>query len=345
MIIRLKTESLRQFQKRAVQLTTNTLLPILTNLKLSYSGDICTLTKNNIGAVIVGQVEATGDACNILISERIFFAIVSSSKQEFIEIQVEADRILIIDSDKTYLPIEDVAQFVNPPEYSSEADAFKFDKDHLKAIRIASNFTNDLPSAGFMQFVHTSGENIFAFHTNYFYINGSFKGLPVASLRSEEIKILSEIDEIEFMDLPNHHVFFTPGYEYIFTKTEAAMPKLDAVFASLNLPGKNFTCNTSDLVDFIQRANLISESEIAQCSITPAGMFLQLRIDDANYSRSNERLISSTGEPDEWVFNSRVLLNPMRAIPYEILNAKTNRNYLIIQAGNEWYSFAGMSKS
>ncbi len=62
MMIRLKTESLRQFQKRATQLTTNTLLPILTNLKLSYSGDICTLTKNNIGAVIVGQVEATGDA-------------------------------------------------------------------------------------------------------------------------------------------------------------------------------------------------------------------------------------------------------------------------------------------
>ena len=94
----MKTESLRQFQKRATQLTTNTLLPILTNLKLSYSGDICTLTKNNIGAVIVGQVEATGDACNILINERIFFAIVSSSKQEFIEIQVEEDRILIIES-------------------------------------------------------------------------------------------------------------------------------------------------------------------------------------------------------------------------------------------------------
>lgn len=345
MMIKLNVESVRQFQKRAAQIQTNTLFPVLTNLKLHYSGDICTLTKNNIGAVIVGQVEATGDACNILINERIFFAIVTSSKQTEIEIQIEADRILIIDSDKTCLPIEDVAQFINPPEYSHDAQVFKFEKDHLKAIRIASNFTNDLSSSGFMQFVHVSGENIFAFHTNYFYINGSFTGLPVASLQAEEIKILEGVDTIEFMDLPNHHIWFTPGYEYIFTKTEAAMPKLDTVFTSLNLPGKNFTCNTSDLVDFIQRANLVSDSEIAQCSMTPAGMFLQLKIDDANYSRSNERLISSTGEPDEWTFNSRVLLNPMRAIPYEILNAKTNRNYLIIQAGQEWYSFAGMSKT
>lgn len=65
MNIKLRTDSLREFQKRATQIQTNTLLPILTNLKLSYSEDICTLTKNNIGAVIVGQVEATGDACNI----------------------------------------------------------------------------------------------------------------------------------------------------------------------------------------------------------------------------------------------------------------------------------------
>jgi len=53
-MIKLKTESVREFQKRATQISTNTLLPILTNLKLSYSGDICTLTKNNIGAVIGG---------------------------------------------------------------------------------------------------------------------------------------------------------------------------------------------------------------------------------------------------------------------------------------------------
>lgn len=344
-MIKLSTSSLREFQKRAAQISTNTLLPILTNLKLNYNGQVCTMTKNNIGAVIVGQVEATGDPCQLLINERIFMAIVTSSKKEFIEIQVEGEQLLIVDDDKTYLPIENIAEFPNPPEYNSQAEAFKFEKDHIKAIKIASNYTNEIESAGFMKFVHISGENIFAFHTNYFYINGSFSNLPVVSLRSEEVNILQDIEQIEFMDLPNHHIFFIPGYEYIFTKSEAAMPKLDSVFASLNLPGKSFTCNTSELIDFIQRANLISESPISECSMKPAGMFLELKLNDANYSRSNERLISCTGSPDEFTFNSRLLLNPFRAIPYEILNAKTNRNYLIIQAGNEWYSFAGMNKN
>jgi len=342
--IKLNVQSVRDFNKRAQQISTNTILPILSNLKLYYDGSICTLTKNNISAVLVGQVQADGDPITVLINERIFMAIVMSSKLETIEIQV-AEQILIIDSDKTYLPIENIQEFVNAPEYSSEGEIVKFNKDHIKAINIASNYTNDLESAGFMRFVHISGENIFAFHTNYFYINGSFSNLPVVSLRAEEIKILAEIESIEFIDLPNHHVFFIQGYEYIFTKTEAAMPKLDTVFASLVMPGKEFTCRVDELIDFIQRANLVSESEVAQCSMIPAGVFLQLRIDDSNYSRSNERLISCTGEPDEWTFNSRVILNPMRAIPYEILNAKTNRNYLIIQAGNEWYSFAGMSKN
>lgn len=345
-MLQLKTDSLKEFQKKAQQIQANTLLPILSNLKLVMTEDgICTIIKNSINSICIGVVEGVGAAGSYLINERIFFSIVGTSKKEVIEVGIHEGQILIQDDDKTFLPIENPDDYPNPPEYNSNIDCFKFSNEHIRAIGIASNYINESETSGPFQFVHMKEENIFAFHINYFYINGGFKSLPSASFRNEETAIITQLIDVEFMDLPNHHIFFSPGYTYIFTKAETNIMDISSVIGRLNLAGKNFTCNTEEFNNFVQRANSISESPVATCSLNPAGLFVKLQLNDANFSRSNERMIACTGEPDEFTFNSRLIAGAMKAIPFQTLNAKTNQNCLIINNDKEWFCFVGMSKN
>jgi DNA polymerase III sliding clamp (beta) subunit (PCNA family) len=345
-MITLYTESLRAFQKKSQQIATNTLLPILSNLKLEFDGNVCTITKNALNSIVIGQVAATGEPGLFLINERVLFsAILANTSKESISLHVEGNQLIITDEDKTYLPLESPFDFPNPPPYNRDSETLKLTNQHLTAIGIAGKYINDVETAGHMQCVHMSGENIFAFHPNYFYINGGFSNLPAASFRSQETKIIGELENVEFLDLPNHHIFFTPGYEYVFTKTESAMPALEGVFASLRLQGADISFSAGDLINFCQRANSVSESEIATCSLAPDGVFVKLKLNDVNYSRSNERFITCVGVPEEFTFNSRLILEPLKAIPHKQLKGKTLRNYLIVNEGDEWFCFAGMAKA
>lgn len=339
-MLKLQTASLREFQKRANQIPANTLLPILSNLKIDVT-ETCVITKNSINSICMGLVEFEGERQQLLVPERILFAVLSVTQDEWITID---KGVIKSGSDTVGFTEENIKDFPNPPAIPDQP-SFLLTKENIKSISVASGFVNDHLDAGTFGLVHLSGDSIFAFHPNYFYINESFKDLPTVGFNPDEIAVISAQESIEFLDLPNHHIFFTAHYTYIFIKSEAQTPKLQQVMERLRLPGKPFTCNKYELVNFISLANNVSESEIATCSITQDGLFAKLLMNDASYGRNNERIVTISGELDEFTFNSRVIANAIKSIPYEVLNAKTNQNCLIIQSENEWFCFIGMSKS
>ena len=338
-MIKLQSASLREFQKQASQIQSNTLLPILGNLKIEVT-DVCAVTKNSISAICIGQVIHEGETQKILVPERILFAALAVTQDEWITID---NGVIKFGSDTIQFTPEDVNVFPLSPTIPDQPP-FVLAKEHIKAIGIAAEYINQGQNAGSFGFVHLAEESIFAFHPNYFYINNSFTGLPTTGFSKDEAAVICSKESIEFLDLQNHHVFFTPGYTYIFTKAEIATPKLTQVVDRLRLPGKSFTCNKGELVNFLNLANTVSESEIATCTMDRSGLFARLLMNDQNYGRGNERIMTVTGELDEFTFNSRLIITSMKSIPYETLNAKTNQNCLIIQAGEEWFCFIGMSK-
>lgn len=338
-MLKLQTASLRDFQKQASQILSNTLLPILSNLKVDVT-DVCTITKNAINAVCIGQVVHEGEKQQLLIPEKILFAALNITTDEWITID---GGVIKFGSDTIQFTDEDINTFPLSPVIPDQPQ-FLLTKEHIKSIGIASEYINVAQNAGSFSFVHLGGDAIFAFHPNYFYINSSFSGLPTTGFNKDEALVINSKDQIEFLDLPNHHIFFIPGYTYIFTKNEMASPKLAQIIERLKLPGKSFTCNKNELVNFLNLANTVSESEIAACTLNQDGLFAKLLMNDHNYGRNNERTMTITGELDEFTFNSRLIINALKSVPYEILNAKTNQNCLIIQAGEEWFCFIGMSK-
>lgn len=354
-MITLNKQSILDFQKRVAFISRNELLPILANLKLEWVEDHWELTKNNLQAVCIGRVNATGEPASVLLDERIFFGFVATTKSEQITIEVGAMVVVSDGSTKVELPIEDATHY--PPSPAIPADTpLQLTEQHLRAIRIASSFTSPGETAGNFQFVHTGVNGIFGFHNNFFYINTAFEGLPELVLRSDECEVITATEGVGLLDLPNHHIFFNGGYTYIFTKSEGKQLNITGVVDRLKLPGKDVTLAKDGLIDFCSVANIVSETPLATCLMEPAGGgLLKLSLKDANYNRGTDRVLPATGEPDAFAFNSRLLAPVLRAMPYEVLEAKTNSNCFIVGgkggAGNglgsetnEWFCFIGLQR-
>lgn len=341
-MLKLSTKSLRDFQKRISGIQPYNNLPILKNLKVSVSNELCLVTKNEINSICIGQIDFEGDDCEILINERVLFALLNVTKDEWIEVN---EKYLKSGIDKIPITFEPIDNYPNPPEISDQATV-KLSKDSIKAIDIAKSYTSDMDNQTQYQFVHLNNDAIYAFHSHYFYINNSFANLPLAQLTKEECNIITSQDEVDFLDLPNHHVFFIPGYTYIFTKSEEIKININPVVTKLQIPASSFICSKSEIMDFITLANSVSESQIATCTLS--GKLLSMN--DASYNRGNERSLNIEGDVDEFIFNSRLIAIPFKAIPYSTIKGKVNMNNLIISGSdddecNEWFCFLGMSKS
>lgn len=360
-IITLQTSSVRDFQKRVQFIKTNDIIPILRNIKLQFSTEIgWQLVKNNFNEVCIGKVQATGEPATILLDERIFFGLITTAKSEVITLEV-ADGVLLItiDGQKTDLTIEDPALFPPEPIFPTDEPPLQLTDKHLRAIKIASNFVTPGETSGNFQFVHLTPENgIFGWHNNFFYINSAFanKGLPEVQLRPQECEVICATDGVGMLNMDRHHVFFNGGYTYIFTKSEGKRLDITGIVDRLKLPGHDIKVDRSGVIDFCYTANLVAESPTADCLISPmGGAIVKFSLRDAAYNRGTERSLPCQGEPEPFIFNSRLILPVLNAIPYETLDGKTNSNCLIIggkqgsgngvaQEIDEWFCFIGLQK-
>jgi len=340
MMLKLNTKSLQAFFSKAAKIQRSTQLPILSYLKLSFDNKIATLTKSNLEATIIGQIEYEGDGSDMLIDENDLQISASNATSEFIDVEFinnvgKFDVVLKYNKVKKVTPSDDINLFPAMPEIK-ESEIIKLTSDHLKAIEKASHFSGESEALSFVQITPAA---IAAFSQQSFYINTNFNELPAVLLRPDEIKVLPN-NELEFSDLERHHVFYVPGFTYIFTKIEGKAAPVDAVLSRLKQPGKDFTFDPFELISFCNEANATSKSEISTCTMNGSS----LSLNDAAYSRSIDAEYNCEGEPDEFTFNSRSVLSGLKALPTGKVNAKTNQNCLIINDNQEWYCFIGMAK-
>lgn len=342
-MIILQTQSLRDFAERTKYISRNNLIPILSNLHLRNKDGLWLLTKNNLAATCEFRVEAEGDPATILLDERILMGFLQTTKAATFKITHDTNITLDDGVTQIQFQAEDPANFPLP-NIEDVGELRVLHKDILDAIGIARNFLYETEAGGNFRYVHVNGSYISGFHNNYFYVNNQFKDLPLFLLSKEEADIVSALGVVEYGSTETKNYFFTPGCTYVFAKTEYRPPKLETVLERLQAQGKDFTFKREELLDFINVANIVTENPVAGCAMTPQGPFMMLKLTDANFARGTDRQVAVTGTFDEFNFNSRLLAAPLRAVPYEILLAKTNQNCLIITGNNEYFCFIGMQK-
>lgn len=357
MKITINKKSLIDFQKRSSFMKPNKILPILSNVLISNAGSGWNITKTNLSAVVSGPIEVEGDLAALLIDERILFGFISKKKSDSITIERASGstQFTISDGDtKVKLPIEDPAHFPKTPEFKN-ADITQLDTGHLRSFDIAMNFAKKDEMSGNYHFVHcVPGVGIFATDGFCFYLNTAFMDMPAAFLSIEECEAISSFDSVGFINADRHHIYFNSGYTYIFTKAEGKALNISQVAERLKLEGNAFTIQKSALIDFCNDANLVSESATTICVISSIDGGINLSMKDANFNRDIERSIELNGQPETFSFNSKLFAQPINAVPYETLKAKTNQNCLIFEGTgglggglgsevNEWFCFLGLA--
>lgn len=346
-MIKLNTNSLREFQKRASVIERNTLLPVLSNLKIEVD-EVCLVTKSSLNVVCCGQVVHEGGKQSLLVDERILFSLLSTTSAEWLTIERDGKGLLLSDGkDKISLSTEPVENFPPNPEYDSEAESFMLEKKHIEAITIGRSYVVDSETSGTKQFVHMRGSLIFAIHDNFFYINNSFENLPDAMFTPEETAIIAQHEKLQMAQTERHLILFADdGYTFIFTKPEGSTLNAEGLLSRIVTPGKNFSILKDELVNFCNLANTVSESPVATCTMSQDGLFVKLQMNDKNYERNNHRLVVCEGEVGEFNFNSRLITSALKAIPYGTVQGKTLQNNMILNYnGEEWFCFIGMQKN
>lgn len=343
-MIKLKKQSLQEFQKLTSRMKPNTLLPSLRYLKLELIEGKNLVTKSNIGLTCLAEIDGAYDKSyeTLLLDERILFAFIADSQGDEVIIRIGDKLINLSDGvNNINLPKDDASNYPKMPSPVEEA-SYVITKDHIAAIRIARKFVNDSESAGNFQFIHLYPNYIAAFNTHFFYVNNKFDDLPEAMLSPEQADVVGTFEQdLQFEATDNHYFFISPTVKYIFTRMEGSSLDVSNVVDRLKLDGKNFTLLRPELVNFCSIANVVSETAITDCTLMPPN---KLKMVDANFSRAFQRDITTTGKFDEFSFNARIVTEPIRVIPFDQLQCKTVQNCLIITGDEEWYCFMGMQK-
>lgn len=347
-MITLSVEQLKDFQRRTQYIQRNTQLPSLSYIKLHTQNGKHYLTKNNLRCACVALVRGHTNLKEyepLLIDDRILMNFINITKSLDITISFDENHIKLTDGKNDIkFQREDFKNFPATPSYGAAQTKFIFTKSHLDAIAIARNFLLDSESGGNFRFIHVSNSGISAFHTNYFYVNNQFSDLPTLRIDKEMADVITTVPELKFADNGNHYFFLATDMIYIFTQQEGNSPNLDNIYSRLKTPGKNFSCNKEDVIEFCDVANMVTESKMADCRIEPNGKALNFKLLDVSYNRNVDRHVDYEGDsPDEFNFDSKLLGAPLRAIPYDKLKGKTVQNTLIIEGNNEWFAFMALA--
>ncbi len=346
-MIQLSIARLQDFQKRTQYIQRHTTLPMLSYLKLHVENGNFHLTKNNLAAIcvmVVGE-NAPPDTPTLLLDDRILFSYLSAAAAKQITITWTDKEIQLTDGKQPVtFQRQDPTDFPRTPEFNEATNEYKMPTELLATLAVAKNFVNDSETAGNQKFIHLRGEYVFAMSTNCFFLCNRFKDLPELRLDKQQADILSGLQEVEFGSIGNHYFFLAGDSIFIFTKQEGQSPAaISNIHERLRLPGKEFQIMRDELTSFCNVANMVSEGPLVPCSMVPAGPVCSLRMVDASFNRGTSRDVMVTGTFDQFNFDSRLFQTPMKAIPYEILEAKTNQNNFIITGQDEYFCFIGMA--
>lgn len=346
-MIQIKIESLKTFLRNTAAISRNDLLPILRNIKIHQDAEgKFYATKNNIQVVCIHPIEATGELQDpVLIDQAVMSGLVEQSVGETVTLKVEGGTLTWDNNGVTELPLEDYTNYPLPSDAPDPADAKLISQEVMDAIGSARHYVNQSASAANFRFVCVNNKHVSAFHGQYFYVGLLKEEAAQLMLSREECDIILGLQQVTHNAAERQNYFYSNvGATYIFGKPEERPHKLDAVLKGLADPGgKQFTMPKQDWVSFCTKANIVNQSETALCSLLPNGEF---KMEDGNFSRKQQNKSALVGTADEFKFNSKLIAAPLKAVPYETLQCKTNQNFLIIrnEESSEYFTFIGMQK-
>lgn len=337
----LKKFQLQDFSKHASGISGGG-LPIFSYIRLAKDG---TLSKTNQAISVSYQIDIEGEAEDILLDERTLFNLVNKSNSDVITIKVEDKAVLISDKiNHLNHAREEFSMFPNLPAIPTDSTPMKVTAPIINTIKIARSFIASDDNAANFRAVHIKDNFISAFNFHLFYIKEFKFKFPHVILMDEFCDIITQYSSADFWETQHHYFYrFSSKLMFAFTKTEYTTPDVNTRVDILrNVNTDSFVMKKSDITDFCELANNLTDSKQVICSFAEDpkhGSVLMLQ--DNDYAKGVKREIKVEGVISQFNFNSKKVIGAFKALPEEALKCTIYNNGLIINQNDYWACFMG----
>lgn len=336
--MQLSTQKLKEFRAATANIKQNSLYPALAYL-LIKGGKIYKSSMDTFCSMDIAAEET------VMLEQKGLFAFLDYSKSETITINI-GKSIELTDANKkrAELPLMDPDSFPVMPVADPEAVFSKLDKQHIDAMFISTNFASELDTATNLRFVHLKSNYISAFDMFKLYFEDFGQELPSMLLLPDEVKILSQFQEIEAASSGNNNFFKVGNFMFSFIKSEYSTPDLRALAEKFMQPGVNISIEKQELIDFCNYANTTGDSKELTCTMNEKGISMQ----DVNFGKTANVDMDFPGE-FEFNFNSRTIIDALKVLPISFKDCTVIKSGiqtgLCVKEGKSIACFAGLKKS
>lgn len=275
---------------------------------------------------------------NLLVDEKILYALVNPSDSDFIYIWRDKEDINISDGKSlTVHPYEESNLFPNMPKFEGQVDVL-INKDVITGIQTARKFTQSDNKSEFCA-VHLLGNYIMAynFHSMFFKQLNDIE-LPNMILIDKFSNAISQFEFIDFYSGPNHYFFSSKEKNilYTFTKTQYKTPNLIDQISIIKQKTEEaeykFFMSKDDILKFCEHVSASTDKTVTPCTLSK-NKTLVFSGNDA--CKEITRDIYIEGNVSEFNFNSKLVQPGFEAIRDSKLFCIIISNMLIIQVKEE----------
>lgn len=350
--MKLKTADLKEFQKRTTHIEDNASKPILQYILLEIKDGIGSLTKTNLAYYCKYEFPCTEQDIRILLEEKPIMQFVNMIDDEFINMNIEAENIILGEKGKqisiSTQPHEDYPKF---PINESPKETV-INQEILSSLALAQFYADERPTN--FSYVYFNGEDIFGSNNHIMYFQNfadKVQGLPDLKIKPTACKILSMFSEVTHHNNNTIDFFTTNGSDYKttygFTKPEIAdAPTYRPHINGLPRTG-GFKILKVQFELFCQMANnIINMEEMAAIAKDGNGkMILSCIHEGVNKSATLEIQITGSYEPfQDFRFDPAGAYKFLKPLTYEyifvnllgnkaIITTEENAGYLGIISG------------
>jgi hypothetical protein len=314
---RIKRADIEAFKTNASAIPRHDDNPILQFLKITVEGDFATLTKLNFESFVIHTIPNDSEDCSFLVDEKILFEFIQLPVGEYVNFNIEKNRILIYDERyHSESPTERPELYLGIDTSNNEWTPIP--KAALTAIGIAAEivFGDEIQGARNTVFV---GDGWVAGSDATIGYKQAFKEpLPKLCLRKKVATAISKLSKAEHSFNTTFDLFRDNHVLLGFRKSEIRWMELAKVFGEPD-PDPDFILNKHNLIKWNTFCINSCKSKFLTSKWVAEGNRLNLVQLDEKYEISNRTHFDIIDGSGEFVYNPETFNQLLKVLPADTL--------------------------
>jgi DNA polymerase III sliding clamp (beta) subunit (PCNA family) len=340
MLARIKKSEIEAFKIQAANIKPNTLMPILSYLKIEINGDYCEMTKSNNEAFVIRTSINDSENCEFLINESVLYSFAEYSAAEYIEFEKDGNRIKIFDQYNATRSPTEPSHLYPKLDKENNTDPIELPKLVLVSAGICANIIFDGEVFDAKSFVFVGKKCVAASDATIGFLQKiGMEELPEIVLRKEVAICLSRMNRCIYCKNNNYDLFQDEATLFGYIRAELQFFDMNLIMPNVG-EKFHFTINKNALMKF--NAHCVSITDSAKSlAVTMKGEnnILSLEMVLSKLERDTRARLFMRGEKADFKYDPAAMTNLLKCIPCEeVYFYEGNKRYYVTDAEKSFVS-------